>query len=46
MIKSKKTREAGNTMGMEEKIKAHKTLVGRRLLGKDGQRTRIILKWI
>jgi len=46
MIKSKKIIEAGNTTGMEEKIKAHKTLVGRRPIGTDGQRSRIILKWI
>jgi hypothetical protein len=46
MIKSKKTREAGNAMGMEEKVKAHETLVGRRPLETNGQRTRIILKWI
>ena len=46
MIKSKKTREAGNAMGMEEKIKAHKTSVGRRPLGTAGQRSRIVLKWI
>ena len=43
MTKSKKTREAGNTIGMEEKIKAHKTLIGKRPLGTDGQRSRIIL---
>jgi hypothetical protein len=36
MIKSKKTREVGNKMGMEEKIKAHKTWVGRPL-GTYGQ---------
>jgi hypothetical protein len=45
MIKLKKTREVGNKMGMEEKIEAHKNLVGRPL-GIDGQRSRIILKWI
>jgi hypothetical protein len=44
MIKPKKTREAGNTMGMEEKIKSHKTLVGRRPLETDGQRLGIVLK--
>jgi len=46
MIKSKKTIKAGNTMGMEEKINAHKTLVGKRPLGTDDQRSIIILKWI
>jgi hypothetical protein len=46
MFKSKKTREAGNTMGMEKKINEHKTLVRRRPLGTDDHRSRIILKWI
>jgi hypothetical protein len=38
MIKSEKTRMAGNKTGTEEKITVHKTLVGRRPLGTAGQR--------
>jgi hypothetical protein len=46
MIKSKKTRAAGNTVGTEEKIKVHKTTVGGRPLGTAGQRLENDNKWI
>jgi hypothetical protein len=46
MIKPKKTREDGNTMGMLEKINANKILVGRKPLETHGRRSRIILKLV